>query len=78
VFVKASKKGLPIAKALAYCTMEVITAVKSFMMQAQMYNFLFNIKTCRSIISRERARESERERDENREKASLFFEANSE
>ncbi len=33
VFVKASKKRLPVAKALAYCTTEVITAVKSFMIQ---------------------------------------------
>ncbi len=33
-FVKPSKKWLTIAKALAYCTTELITAVKSFMIQA--------------------------------------------
>jgi hypothetical protein len=33
-FVKASKKLLTIVKALAYCTTELITAVKSFMIQA--------------------------------------------
>ncbi len=33
VFVRASKKWLAIAKALAYCTTESITAVKSFMIQ---------------------------------------------
>jgi hypothetical protein len=34
VFVKASKKCLTIAKALAYCTTEFIMAVKSFIVQA--------------------------------------------
>jgi hypothetical protein len=34
VYVKASKKCLTIAKALAYCTTELITPVKSFMIQA--------------------------------------------
>jgi len=35
VFVKTSKKWWPIAKALAYCSTEVILAVKSFMVQAR-------------------------------------------
>jgi len=34
VFVKASKKWLTIAKALACCTTELITAVKSILIQA--------------------------------------------
>ncbi len=34
VFVKPSKKWLTKAKALAYCTTELITAAKSFMIQA--------------------------------------------
>ncbi len=34
VFVKASKKLLTISKALAYYTMELIMAIKSFMMHA--------------------------------------------
>jgi hypothetical protein len=34
VFVKAGRKWLTIAKALAYYTAELITAVKSFMVQA--------------------------------------------
>ncbi len=33
MFVKTSKKWLTIAKALAYCTTELITGVKSFMIQ---------------------------------------------
>ncbi len=33
VFVKASKKWLTIAKAMAYCTMELLMATKSFMIQ---------------------------------------------
>ncbi len=33
-FVKASKKWLTIAKALAYSNTELITAIKSFMIQA--------------------------------------------
>ncbi len=34
MFVKASKKWLTVAKAIAYCTTGLITAVKSFMIQA--------------------------------------------
>ncbi len=34
MFVKASKKRMTIAKALAYCTTGLITAVKSFMIEA--------------------------------------------
>ncbi len=34
VFLKASKKWLTIAKAPAYCTTELITSFKSFMVQA--------------------------------------------
>ncbi len=34
VFVKASKKWLTVAKALADCTTELIMTIKSFMIQA--------------------------------------------
>ncbi len=34
MFVKGNKKGLKIEKTLAYCTMEIITAIKRFMIQA--------------------------------------------
>jgi hypothetical protein len=44
VFVRASKKQLTVAKALAYCTMELITAVKNFIIQAPGLNYTFNSK----------------------------------
>jgi hypothetical protein len=40
VFIKAGKKSLPKAKALAYCTTEVIMAIESFIIQAPMASLI--------------------------------------
>jgi len=54
LFVEANKKGLPIAKALAYCTMLVSTAVKSlsYRLTGLYYKHVMIVNDDSSIVSK--------------------------